>query len=66
MWNQWVALTQGMVERPSVLIRETFGATYVVSDTRHDAFAERADEDPAMTLVYRDGNSLVWRVGDEE
>lgn len=62
LWNQWVAITQGLVDRPSVLIRETFGATYVVSDTRHDDFAQRADADPDMQLVYRDSNSLIWQI----
>ena len=66
MWNQWVAITQGVVERPSVLIHDTFGARYAVSDTRHDAFAERADADPAMILVYRDDNSLIWQIIDPE
>ncbi len=62
LWNLWVSITQGIVERPSVLIRETFDASYVVSDTRHDAFANRAEGDPSMELVYRDANSLVWQI----
>jgi hypothetical protein len=62
LWNLWVPITRGVVERPSSLIRDTFGATYVVSDTQHDAFAERANADPDMQLVYRDSNSLIWRV----
>lgn len=61
-WNQWVALTQGLVERPSVVIQDTFGADFVVSDTKHDAFASLADDDPNMTLVYRDDNSLIWHI----
>ncbi len=66
LWNLWVPITQGQVERPSVLIRDTFGAEYVVSDTYHQAFAERADADPNMQLVYRDDNSLIWRVGKDD
>lgn len=65
LWNLWVSITQGMVERPSVLIRERFGARYVVSDTNHEAFAESANNDPNMRLVYQDRTSLVWQVGDE-
>lgn len=64
LWNLWVPITQGMVERPSVLIRERFGASYVVSDTNHEAFAESANNDPNMRLVYQDSYSLVWQVGD--
>ncbi|MBX3080156.1 MAG: hypothetical protein KF716_00890 [Anaerolineae bacterium] len=62
LWNIWVAITQGDVEVPSVLIRDTFNARYVVSDTHHAAFAARADADPAMVVVYRDANSIVWQV----
>ncbi len=64
LWNLWVPITQGIVERPSVLIRDTFGAKYVVSDTHHEAFAEHANNDPNMRLVYQDDNSLVWQIGD--
>ena len=66
MWNQWVAITQGQVERPSVLIRETFGAGYVVSDLHHDAFAQQAENDPHLQLMYRDETSLIWQVIDTE
>ncbi len=65
LWNLWVPITQGMVDRPSVLIRDRFGASYVVSDTNHEAFAESADNDPNMRLVYSDRYSLVWQIGDE-
>ena len=60
--NLWVPITQGQVERPAALIRDIFGAVYVVSDTNHDAFAASASADPDMELVYRDSNSLVWHV----
>ncbi len=62
LWNLWVPITQGMVERPSVLIRESFGAAYVVSDLNHEAFASSAENDPNMQLVYRDSYSLIWQV----
>jgi hypothetical protein len=62
LWDLWVPITDGIVERPSVVIRETFGASYVVSDTRHEAFAASADADPAMQLVYRDEDSLIWQI----
>lgn len=62
VWNMWVAITRGQVDRPSSIIQETFGANYVVSDTNHDDFASRADADPHMQLVYRDAHSLIWRI----
>jgi hypothetical protein len=62
LWNLWVPLTQGSIDQPSSENHETFGASYVISDTHHDAFEQRADDDPNMQLVYRDANSLVWRI----
>ncbi len=61
-WNQWLAITRGLVERPSVVIRETFKSDYVVSDIHHEEFAKIADADPNMKLVYRDSNSFIWQI----
>jgi hypothetical protein len=66
LWNLWVPITQGAVERPSTLIRENFGARYIISDLYHEAFAARANGDPNMRLVYRDDNSLIWQIEDSE
>ncbi|MCA9886113.1 MAG: hypothetical protein KC708_24235 [Anaerolineae bacterium] len=62
LWNQWVAITQGLVDRPSVLIQEMFDAKYVVSDNNHEAFSQDAESDPAMQLVYQDEYSLIWLI----
>jgi hypothetical protein len=37
-----------------------------VSDTEHRNFAEQAENDPAMQLVYRDENSLIWQIHADE
>ncbi|MCC7208024.1 MAG: hypothetical protein IT323_12005 [Anaerolineae bacterium] len=65
LWQEWVAITRGEVEQPASVILKRFGARYVVSDTRHQAFERQAQNDPAMTLVYQDQYSLVWRIRDE-
>ena len=62
LWTQWVAITRGEVEQPSNVIRSQFGAAYVVSDRSHEAFADRAADDPNMKLVYWDRNSMVWQI----
>ena len=62
VWNQWVAITQGLVDRPSVLIQEMFGTRYVVSDNNHEAFSQDAESDPAMQLVYQDEHSQIWLI----
>jgi hypothetical protein len=65
LWNQWVAITQGRTEHPSQLIRELFGARYVVSDRRHDDFADQAAVDPNMQIVYMDDSSFIWEITDK-
>lgn len=65
LWEWWVAITRGEVEQPSAAIRAIFGASYVVSDTRHRAFEDQAALDPGLELVFEDRHSLVWRVVPE-
>ncbi|MBZ0277912.1 MAG: hypothetical protein K8I60_17320 [Anaerolineae bacterium] len=62
LWTQWVALTRGQISQPSRLIRDTFGADYVISDTQHEGFINQTKNDPNMELVYRDESSMVWRI----
>lgn len=62
LWETWVALTRGEIERPSRVIRSAFNAEYVVSDASHDAFREQAAADAAMELVYRDRYNYVWHL----
>jgi hypothetical protein len=66
LWTQWVAITRGEVELPSSVIRSAFDAEYVVSDRRHTAFADRANADPDMRLVYWDRDSNVWQIIADE
>lgn len=61
-WDQWRDITQGRISMPSQLIQTAFNATYVVSDTQHDAFENQAKNDPNMQLVYRDQYNYIWRI----
>lgn len=61
-WHQWVALTRGEIAMPSDSITADFGASYVISDTRHAAFEEQAAADTRMRIVYMDDTSIVWEV----
>ena len=62
LWEQWVAITRGRIAQPSIAIQALFGARYVVSDTRHEAFEDQARDDPAMFLVYSDQYGYVWEI----
>lgn len=60
----WVDLSQGRGLDVSAAIREQFGADFAVSDLRHEAFLQRADDDPQMIELYRDAESVIFAILD--
>jgi hypothetical protein len=62
LFDLWVDITQGRVERPGKVIEQDFGARYVMSDLQHARFLEQADNDPDLMEVYRDGDSVVFQI----
>jgi hypothetical protein len=62
LYDQWVDITRGKIERPGKLIHERFGATYVLSDHDHTAFLRQARNDPRLEEVYRDQYAVIFRV----
>jgi hypothetical protein len=62
LFDLWVDITQGRVERPGKVIEQDFGARYVMSDLQHVRFLEQADNDPDLMEVYRDGDSVVFQI----
>jgi hypothetical protein len=62
LWDQWREIVQGEIDNPSAAIQQTFGASYVISDTNHNRFEDQARKDPAMQLVYHDQDAYVWRI----
>lgn len=62
LYEQWVAITRGQVENPSVPILSVFGARYVISDLLHQDFIDQAERDPGMEEVYRDDHSVIFMV----
>ena len=65
LYDQWVEITQGDVEQPSAAIVSFFNTNYVMSDLNHQDFIDQAEADPAMQLVYRDDEAVVFRIQDE-
>lgn len=63
LYNDWVKITQGKVERPGAHIRSRFGGDYVITDLRHTAFLKQAKNDPALKEVFRDKYAMVFEVG---
>ncbi len=62
LYDQWVAITQGDVENPSLSILTDFGARYVISDLLHEDFIAQAARDPNMAEVYRDDQAVIFMV----
>jgi uncharacterized membrane protein (UPF0136 family) len=62
LYDQWVQITRGEIEKPSRAILGRFGANYVVSDLEHTRFIEQAENDPGMQEVFRDDSAVVYRV----
>jgi hypothetical protein len=62
LYDEWVQITQGKVERPGASIRSRFGGDYVITDLRHAAFLRQAQDDPALKEVFRDKYAVVFAV----
>jgi hypothetical protein len=62
LYHEWVDITRGRVENPGEAIREHFGAQYVFSDLKHEAFLEAAADDPVLDEIYRDEYAVVFAV----
>jgi hypothetical protein len=62
LYDEWVDITQGRVERPSRSIEARFGGQYVITDHQHGSFIDRAAVDPGLVEVYRDNEAIVYRV----
>jgi hypothetical protein len=62
LYDEWVEITQGRMERPSHSIEARFGGQYILTDLQHQAFIERAAEDPGLAEVYRDGDAVIYQV----
>lgn len=62
LYNLWVAITQGDVENPSVLIADAFGSRYVHTDLNHTDFLSMARKDSGLKEVYRDDQAVIFEV----
>ena len=64
LYDEWVEITQGRVDRPSHSIEARFGGQYVLTDLQHREFINRAAEDPSLIEVYRDKEAVIYQVVD--
>lgn len=64
LFDLWVEITRGDLERPASAIVADFGARYVLTDLRHGDFLEQASLDPCLVQVYKDSHSAVFQVDE--
>jgi hypothetical protein len=64
LYDLWVKITRGDVDRPSEYIYPRFGASYVLSDLNHGDFLRRADKDPGLVEVYRDQEAVIYKISE--
>jgi hypothetical protein len=62
LFELWVDISQGRVDRPAAAIANQFGASYAISDLKHKGFLREAAEDPGLLEVYRDDEAVVFQV----
>jgi hypothetical protein len=62
LYDEWVQITRGQVDRPSQAIRSRFGGEYVFSDLDHGNFLKKAKDDPGLQEVYRDEYAVIFAV----
>jgi len=62
MYEDWVAITRGEVDRPSAQIEGKYAASYVLTDLNHTAFIRQANADPRLDEVYRDRYAIIYEL----
>lgn len=62
LYDLWRDITKGHIQNPSQFIASTFGANYVITDLKHEAFLREAKADSNLEEVYRDEYAVVFRV----
>ncbi|GAB4548785.1 MAG: hypothetical protein Kow0063_43700 [Anaerolineae bacterium] len=62
LYDLWVDISKGRVERPAPAISGKFGASYILTDLKHDDFLDEAGDDPGLVEVFRDDYAAVFQV----
>jgi hypothetical protein len=66
LYDLWVMIARGEVNQPSQFIATVFRARYVHTDLSHTRFLMRAENDPGLVEVYRDGQNVIFKVTREK
>ena len=62
LYDVWVDISRGDLDKPSQAILESFGASYVITDLAHKDFLNQAEMDSHMEEVYRDEYAVIFQI----
>lgn len=62
LYDLWVKISRGDVDKPSRYISKSFGASYVHTDLSHVDFLDMAKNDPGLKEVFRDSQAVIFEV----
>jgi len=62
LYSHWVDITRGNVDQIAETARKDFGASYILTDLRHENFLNAAGKDPQLEVVYRDEYAVIYQV----
>jgi hypothetical protein len=62
LYDTWAKITRGEIKQPSSIITARFSTRYIQSDLKHTSFLRIAAEDPGLKEVYRDNQSIIYKV----
>ncbi len=62
LYDLWRDISKGRVDGPSEPIVHRFGASYIMTDLKHEDFLVEAGDDPNMVEVFRDEYAAVFQV----
>jgi len=65
LYELWVDITKGRQQVLSEPIFQQFAAEYVLTDTSHKKFIDRAREDLGLEEIYQDDEAIIFKVSNK-
>lgn len=62
----WRSIGRGEVAQPGQLIRDRFGARWVITDRAHRRFIEQAESDPLLEVAFQSPTAVVFHVREAD
>jgi hypothetical protein len=66
LYYEWEQIANGQLGSAGASISRDFGARFVFTDHAHEAFLERAEQDPTLRPVFRNSDCSIFQVVSAE